>query len=155
VRCSTRWTRSTAVGPFCQDLRPADVGPAEAAAGIERLAHIERQVAGAKIRMIECLDESVIGDDREGARTRWLAPRTRQSTRDAGRDVAVAEALAALLATEAALRRGELSAAQAHEVTSAAVLDPSAEAELLHLARPGSLADTPVATGDPPTVHAA
>ncbi len=130
-----------AVGPFCEDLRPADVGPTEAAAGIERLAHIERQVAGAKLRLIDCLDESVIGDDREGARTRWLAPRTRQSTRDAGRDVAVAEAIAALPATEAALRRGDLSAAQAHEVTSAAVLDPSAEAGLLHLARHGSLAE--------------
>ncbi len=127
-------------GPFCQDLDPRALTPAEAASGIERLAHLERQAAGARLRLAEQVDESIVGDG-ESDKARWLAQRTGQSTRDAGRDLGVTDALAGLDATDAALRSGELSAAQAHEVASAAVLDPSAEAGLLGLAREGSLAE--------------
>ena len=127
-------------GPFCQDLDPRALTPAEAASGIERLARLERWAAGARLRLAEQVDASIVGDG-ENDKARWLAQRTGQSTRDAGRDLGVTDALAGLDATDAALRSGELSAAQAHEVASAAVLDPSAEAGLLGLAREGSLSE--------------
>ena len=130
-----------ALGPFCRDLDGATLLPSRAASGIEDLERIKRLAAAAQLEMVRQVDESVVGDDSEGARARWLAMRTGQSTRDAGRDIATAEALGRLPATEAALRNGELSAAQAHEVASAAVLDPSAEAGLLGLAREGSLSE--------------
>lgn len=127
-------------GPFCRDLDPRAVEPAEAASGIERLARVEKWAAGARLRLAEQIDESVVGEG-ENNKARWLAQRTGQSTRDAARDLGVTDALSELDATEAALRNGELSADQAHEVASAAVLDPSAEGDLLGLAREGSLAE--------------
>ena len=130
----------SAFGPFCQELDPQAVDAAQAAAGVERLARVERWAAGARLRLAEQIDQSIVGEG-ENSKARWLAQQTGQSTRDAARDLGVTDALAGLDATDAALRSGELSATQAHEVASAAVLDPSAEAGLLGLAREGSLAE--------------
>jgi len=130
-----------ALVPFCRDLEAAALLPAVAAAGIQDLERIKRLAAAAQLALVRQIDASVIGDESEGGKARWFASRTGQSTRDALRDIATAEALGGLPATEAALRAGELSADQAHEVASASVLDPSAEAALLGLAREGSLAE--------------
>ncbi len=125
----------------CGRFRPDELTPTEAVEVIEAAAELEKLAVGVRLRALPEIDETVIGDDREAAKARWLAMRTGQSTRDAGRDIAAAEALSALPTTDGALRSGGLSAAQAHEVTSAAVLDPSAEAGLLGLAREGSLSE--------------
>ena len=127
--------------PYCLALDVDALTPAAAASDFEELERIRRLIADTQLRIVRRINESVIGDDTEASKARWLAMRAGQSTRDAGRDIAVSDALLELSETDRAMRRGELSAAQAHEVTSAAVLDPSAEAELLALAREGSLAE--------------
>ncbi len=135
---------AAAEGLLLSHYRALDVEtltPAAATSEFKELERVRRLVTATQIRIVRRIDESVTGDDSEGGKARWLAMRTGQSTRDASRDIAASEALAALAETDRAMRNGELSAAQAHEVTSAAVLNPSAEGELLHLAREGSLAE--------------
>ena len=115
---------------FCAELDPDGLSPAEAAAGIERLAALDRLSAGARLRLARRIDESVAGDEGEGSKARWLAKHTGQSPKDAEKDLAASEKLDELEATDEALRNGELSPTQAHEVTSGAGADPSAELEL-------------------------
>jgi len=125
----------------CAALRPDEVTPVEAAERIDELAEIVRLAEGATVRLASRIDESVTGAEGEHGAARWLARHTGRTVAAAGDTVADSEALGRVPATAAALTRGELNAAQAHEVTSAAVLDPSAESELLDLARNGSLSE--------------
>ncbi len=91
----------------CGRFRPDELTPAEAAEVIEAAAELEKLAVGVRLRALPEIDETVIGDDSEAAKARWLAMRTGQSTRDAGRDIATAEALsAAARRPTAALRYG-------------------------------------------------
>jgi len=123
----------------CQGLDAAATDPAQAADLIEALARIERRAAGARLLLCGRLDTTVTGD--EGGPVRWLARRTGQSATGAARDLATSAALDDLAATRAAVAGGDLSPAQAHEVTTAATADPGAESALLATARAGSLAE--------------
>ncbi len=124
---------------FCADLDPDGLSSVQAAEGIERLAALDRLSAGARLRLVRRIDESVAGDEGEGSKARWLAKHTGQSPKDAEKDLAASEKLGALQATDEALRNGELSPTQAHEVTSGAGADPTAELELLDTAKNASV----------------
>jgi hypothetical protein len=124
---------------FCADLDPDGLSPVQAAEGIGRLAALDRLSAGARLRLARRIDESVAGDEGEGSKARWLAKHTGQSPKDAEKDLATSESLDELEATDEALRNGELSPTQAHEVTSGAGADPSAELELLDTAKNASV----------------
>jgi hypothetical protein len=126
---------------ICHDLAPDDLTPDRAAAAIDELAGIARLAEGAIVRLADRVDDTVTGAEGENGPARWLARHTGQSVTTAGRYLAASEALARLAATDRALRDGELTATQAHEVTSAAALDPGAEADLLALGRDGSLSE--------------
>jgi hypothetical protein len=124
---------------ICRRLDPSRFTAAQAAAAIDLLMVIERLAAGARLRLAKRIDESVAGAEGEGGRARWLARHTGQDTKTAEKDLAASEQLDGLDATDQALRDGELSPTQAHEVTSGATADPAAEATLLGTARQGSV----------------
>jgi hypothetical protein len=124
---------------FCADLDPDAMSPTEAAAGIDRLAALDRLCTGARLRLARRIDETVVGDEGEGSKARWLARHTGQSPKDAEKDLASSESLDQLGATDEALRNGELSPTQAHAVTAGAGADPTAELELLDTAKNASV----------------
>jgi len=64
----------------------------------------------------------------------WLAEISGTSEFVAARDLQTAERLDECVATAAKLREGSLSVAQAHQVTTAAAVDPGAETRLLDVA---------------------
>jgi hypothetical protein len=124
---------------FIRDLDPDRLSAAVAADGIDQVGRLERRLAGVRILLAKRIDESVVGDDGEGSRARWLAKHTGQSPHDADKDLETSEALDGLDATDEALRNGELSPTQAHEVSSAATEDPTAESDLLGTAKNASV----------------
>ena len=126
---------------ICHDLQPGDLTPDRAAEAIDELAGIVRLAEGAIIRLAGRVDATVAGAEGENGPARWLARHTGQSVATAGRLLAASETLTGLPDTDSALRDGDLSATQAHEVTSAAALDPAAEGDLLALGRDGSLSE--------------
>jgi hypothetical protein len=65
----------------------------------------------------------------------WLALTTGDTVGNARAALATASRVEELEQTDAAFRRGELSAAQANAISSAAVADPTAETKLLNLAQ--------------------
>jgi hypothetical protein len=69
----------------------------------------------------------------------WLARKSGSSLGTAIGELATAEALPALPATDKALRSGQLSPAQAREIATAAGADPDAERRLLKVARDDDL----------------
>src|SRR5215212_2244641 len=117
---------------FCRDLDPDLASPIEAAATIESLARIEHLAAGARLRLAKRIDKTVTGPKDPAA---WLAGATGQSPTQAAKDIETSEQLTDLDATDEAVRDGDLSPAQAHDVASAASADPGAEEELLDSAR--------------------
>jgi hypothetical protein len=132
---------ATVLRRICRRLDPARFTAAQAAAAIDLLMVIERLAAGARLRLAKRIDDSVAGAEGEGGRARWLAKHTGQDTKTAEKDLAASRQLDGLDATEEALRNGELSPTQAHEVTSGASADPAAEGRLLGTARDGSVAE--------------
>lgn len=100
---------------------------------------IEKLAAGARLRAAKHIDQSAVGEDGDGSKARWLAKRTGQTPKDAEKDLETSEKLDQLGATDEALRNGELSSTQAHEVTSGAGADPTAEIELLDTAKHASV----------------
>jgi len=71
----------------------------------------------------------------------WLAGETGESTGAARTALLTARACGELAGLQSALSAGEISGPQAAEVARAGLADPAAEAELLQVARTGSLQD--------------
>ena len=117
-----------------RDLDPSAMDPVEVRATVTEIAAVERLLAGARVRL-----EGRLEADRPTAT--WLAEATGRSVGAAERELATAEALADLPATDRAARDGELSADQVSAVVFGASADPSAEADLLATARRGSLSE--------------
>jgi hypothetical protein len=101
---------------------------------IGRLGHAVRLAGTAKVATSGAWEGK---GDRSAAE--WLARTTGTSMSDAIGTVATAQQLDQLPGTAAAVRRGELSPAQAKEVVGAATADPQAEQRLLEQAGRGSL----------------
>ncbi len=110
---------------------------------------IERQAAAAKTLLAARVDESRAWA-RAGDRSveEHLARKAGSSQGAARRSLACSKRLQAMPATEAALRRGELSQAQAETITDAAAVNPGAERSLLETARSESLG-APARAGEP------
>ena len=137
-------------------LVPGDVALGEAADMWAAFDAIERQAAAAKTLLAARVDESRAWA-RAGDRSveEHLARKAGSSQGAARRSLACSKRLQAMPATEAALRRGELSQAQAETITDAAAVNPGAERSLLETARSESLgrlreqANRAKAAGDP------
>ncbi len=123
----------------CRDFDPEGLSGPELTAAIDEFVGIEKLAAGARLRAAKHIDQATVGEDGDGSRARWLAKRTGQSPKDAEKDLETSEKLEQLDATDEALRNGELSSTQAHEVTSGAGADPTAEHELLDTAKNASV----------------
>ncbi|MET0158297.1 MAG: hypothetical protein ABW279_02305, partial [Acidimicrobiales bacterium] len=123
----------------CRDFDPEVLTGPELTEAIDEFVGIEKLAAGARLRAAKHIDQSAVGEDGDGSKARWLAKRTGQTPKDAEKDLAASEKLDELEATDEALRNGELSSTQAHEVTSGAGADPTAELELLDTAKNASV----------------
>ena len=125
---------------FVRDLDPGRVGARDAKGLIELLGEMTRLCGGGVTLLApRVADTKVWADD--GARTpaEWMSRATGAPMGQTIGMLETAERLPTLPATEAALRDGRLSAGQARAITHAAVVDPSAEAELLATAQRASL----------------
>jgi hypothetical protein len=132
--------QETALAAFCATLEPASIPLREIAQVYESLARMERLVAGARLRLAASVGASNHWRS-AGYRTAadWLA-RTMGTTASAAHgELAASGHLERLPATDDALRRGELSLAQAAAVTDAAAADPRAESRLLAATEQSSL----------------
>jgi hypothetical protein len=118
-----------------RDLDPHGLTASQAAEAIEILSGIEHLAGGARLRLAKRLDTR---DDQVDPAD-WLARTTGQARTDAARDIEASQRLDDLPGTDQAVRDGELSPTQAHQVTDGAAADPSAESELLHTARNASV----------------
>jgi Domain of unknown function (DUF222) len=104
---------------------------------VEEFARLRRLVdAGTTLALARVERTAAWAHDSEGARStaEWFARKAGLSLGEAIRTSDTAKKVVDLPETEAALRAGSLSAAQAHQIADAAIEDPAAEAELVALA---------------------
>jgi hypothetical protein len=137
-------------------LVPGDVPLGDAAAMWQAFDGIERLAAAAKTLLAGRVDESrawVRAGDRSAAE--YLARQSGTSVGAARGGLETSKRLRVLPATEAAVRRGELSPAQTETIAGAAAVNRAAEASLLASAKRSSLvelreqANRAKAAGDP------
>jgi hypothetical protein len=119
---------------------PDRVTSAQAAALVEVFAEIERLGAAGRVLYAKrAADSSVWRDEGHRSAASWMAAKTKTGMGEAMASLKTAEALASLPSTSEALRRGDLSVSQAHEITVAAAAHPEAEGALLKAAADHSL----------------
>jgi 5-methylcytosine-specific restriction endonuclease McrA len=118
-----------------QELIPGALEPQRAVELFNDAARAERLCTAIKSRLARRVEESKVWRE-SGHRSaaHWVAEATGGTVGAAARTLETARALETLPETDAAFRAGELSDVQAAEITSTAVADPSAEAELLEAA---------------------
>jgi Domain of unknown function (DUF222) len=123
-------------------LAPADVPLPEAPAMWAAYDSIERCAAAAKTLLAERVEQSRVWA-KEGDRSaaEHLARKSGSSVGAVRAGLETSKKLRLLPATEAAVRRGELSQAQAETITDAAAVNPGAEQSLLEAAGAGTLGD--------------
>ncbi len=123
-------------------LVPGDVPLGDAPALWEAFDAIERSAAAAKTLLAER-----VGESRAWARSgdqspqEYLARQSGSSVGAARSALETSKRLRALPATEAAVRRGELSREQAQTIADAAAVNPAAERSLLEAAKSSTLVD--------------
>jgi hypothetical protein len=118
-----------------QELIPRALEGRHAAELFNDAARAERLCTAIKSRLARRVEETKVwreGGHRSAAH--WVADATGATVGAAARTLETARALDHLPETDAAFRSGQLSDVQAAEITSTAVSDPSAEAELLEAA---------------------
>jgi hypothetical protein len=143
-------------------LAPADVPLSEVPAMWTAYDSIERCAAAAKTLLAERVEQSRVWA-REGHRSaaEHLARTSGSSVGAARAGLETSKKLRLLPATEAALRRGELSRAETETIADAAAVNPGAEQSLLAAAGGGNLGDLrekasrvkAAADPDPDTTH--
>ena len=123
-------------------LAPAEVPLADAPAMWAAYDSIERCAAAAKTLLAERVEQSRVWA-KEGDRSaaEHLARTSGSSVGAAHAGLETSKRLRRLPATEAAVRRGELSLAQTETITDAAAVNPGAEQSLLEVAGSGTLAE--------------
>lgn len=128
------------LGNFVGALEPDRVATDDATALLERFAAIERRAAAGRILLAYRAAEGntwMKAGHRHPAS--WLAEVAGTGVGDGLRTLAMSERGVWLPDTQDALRQGRLSPQQAHEITSAAHANPSAEFDLLAAAEVDSL----------------
>ncbi len=123
----------------CRDLDPDELSPLQAADALDELTCTHRAVSGAMLRLARRIDATVTGEEGEDSKADWWAKHTGQSPTDAKKDLEASDQLDQLPATDEAVKNGELTPTQAHEVAAAASEDPTAELALLDTAKNGSV----------------
>ena len=125
-----------ALREFVSALEPETLTADAAVALVDTFVTLEKLVAAGKALAARRVAES---DHWRGAGERsaahWLARRAGSSVGAAMATLETAARLPELPAVDRAVRAGELSAAQANEIASAAGADPGAQAELVRVAR--------------------
>jgi hypothetical protein len=118
-----------------QELIPGTLEAQRAVELFNDAARAERLCTAIKARLARRVEETKVWRE-SGHRSaaHWVAEATGATVGAAARTLETARALEQLPETDAAFRAGELSDVQAAEITSTAVADPSAEAELLEAA---------------------
>jgi hypothetical protein len=123
-----------------RELDPSSFDGSGATRAVELFAQVEHLGAAGKALAAKRVDETgAYRASGERSAADWLAARTGTNVGAAMRSLQTVEALDALPATSDAFRAGALSAAQAHEITGAAAKDPSAETQLLAVAKRAKL----------------
>jgi hypothetical protein len=122
----------------CVALEPADLLASDASTLIELSGAFDRQAAGLRALALDRVLESGVWKD-AGFRSpqRYVAAKCGISVGEANRVVATAERLRSQAATRDAMRKGELSDAEADAVTQANDAEPEREAENLDAATGG------------------
>jgi hypothetical protein len=125
---------------FVKALEPGVYDTPEAKRLVAQLAEIERLAATGKALMAKRVADTQ-GWQGRGARSAatWLAEVSGSTVGEAASTLETAERLPNLPQTEAALRDGRISPAQARQIAEGATHEPSAEQELLGVAETGSL----------------
>jgi hypothetical protein len=122
------------------ELEPAHLDGPGAAKLVDLFARAERLCgAGKALAARRADDVGAWRHDGHRSGAHWLAATTGVSVGTATATLETARALDALPDTADAFRAGELSAVQAHEVTSAALESPESEGDLLEAAKVSSL----------------
>jgi 5-methylcytosine-specific restriction endonuclease McrA len=118
-----------------QELIPGALEAQRAVQLFNEAARAERLCTAIKCRLARRVEETKVWRD-SGHRSaaHWVAEASGATVGEAARTLQTARALEQLPETDAAFRSGQLSDVQAAEITSTAVADPSAEAELLETA---------------------
>ena len=118
-----------------QQLDPGMLDGEHAAALFGDATRAERLCAAVKSRLARRIEETKVWRE-SGHRSaaHWVAETTGATVGAATRTLETARALERLPETDAAFRAGRLSDVQAAEISSTAVTDPGAEAELLEAA---------------------
>src|SRR5262249_1988693 len=135
VTASEVRSHEAALVHLCREFDPVAIPLSDAVAVYESLAHMEKLIAGAKLRMAARVEESNEWR-RKGHRTaaECLARLSGTSNGAAHAELTTSQRLASLPGTEQAVRQGELSTAQTAAVADAASADPAAEDRLLRTA---------------------
>ncbi len=118
-----------------QELIPGTLEAQRAVQLFNDAARAERLCSAIKCRLARRVEETKVwrvSGHRSAAH--WMAEATGATVGAAARTLETSRALEQLPDTDAAFRAGQLSDIQAAEITSTAVTDPSAEAELLEAA---------------------
>ncbi len=125
-----------------QGMDPETLGAQHARDLVEDFAEIERIAAAGKALAARRVAESgAWKSDGDRSPAHWVARTTKTSVGAAVGMLETAERVAALPATDAAMRAGELSESQAREITAAATASPAAEKSLLERAASGSVSE--------------
>ena len=116
-------------------LEPGVLDGQRAAELFDDAARAERLCTAIKARLARRIEETKVWRD-SGHRSaaHWVAETTGATVGAAARTLETARALDQLPDTDAAFRAGQLSEVQAAEITSTAMADPGAEADLLEAA---------------------
>src|SRR5262245_2123737 len=130
----------SSLGELVAEIDAGAISPLEAERLVTRFAGIERFAQAGKVIAAGRAAEGE-GWRRHGDRSaaEWVARTTKSSLTEASRLVETGKRLVDQPQLDAALRRGELNADQATEISHTAALDPTAEATLLRNAERGSL----------------
>ncbi|HEY1278276.1 MAG TPA: DUF222 domain-containing protein [Acidimicrobiales bacterium] len=128
-------SQEAALVRLCRDFDPVSIPLSDAVAVYEALAHMEKLVAGAKLRLAARVDESNEWR-RKGHRSAadCLARLSGTSSGAAGNELMTSQRLVSLPGTEQAVRQGDLSTVQASCIADAASVDPTVEDRLLQAA---------------------
>ncbi len=127
---------------LAQRFDPAGLRPVELAEGLRAVTVARNAMGTIEALLAKAIKDTQAFEPGEDRSADHFVSRTLGSSVQHARDLLdTAAALRALPATEAAARRGELSADQAQVVTRGASADPEAEGRLLDTARRSSLGE--------------
>jgi hypothetical protein len=122
---------AASVRAWCAGADPALLTGAQAASVAEDLAGVQRQLVAKQAAMAARAAECNAYSGRAGSAEEWLARQNGVSRSEAKRAIDTARRLRSCPVAVEAFERGELSLAEADVVSSASVVDPSAEVSLV------------------------